>query len=72
MLNGGFMEKNCGNCEFFLRNRIFGETHKSLDGVCRRYPPSTNGFPVTNAPNYCGEFSQETEVPVGRKDVFKR
>jgi hypothetical protein len=50
------MDETCANCRFW-RPVKDQDGHKL--GLCRRFPPAYEGWPMTNAEDWCGEWLQE-------------
>lgn len=50
-------KETCTNCHFW--ESVEDEDGHIL-GECRRFPPSYQGWPMTDARKWCGEFMPQT------------
>lgn len=48
---------NCRECRFWE-----AQPDDKRVGICRRYPPSYDGWAMTDAHNWCGEFVSRGEA----------
>lgn len=50
--------KTCNDCRFWKAPQ---STEQGLKGECRRFPPDSGGFGITEPDDWCGEFSSRTD-----------
>jgi hypothetical protein len=58
----------CENCTFWISNPTRLPMPSAGRGYCFRFPPTVNGRPITEAPDWCGEHILINEDPDAEVD----